>query len=507
MKKSNLLWGIILAATIMMWLTTVILWISIPEERTLNISTTVCAAALFVITVLMRKEHFKTFYKSSRFQSFSSNLFTAFLIAAILGLVNYLAYKNPFQWDITADGANTLTEQSRKVLKDAPEEIEAKVFAPKAQLGAVMKILELYQLEKRSLTITSYDPELRPDLVKEYELSNPLAVVWQHKEQRQVVYDINELGLTNALIRLSRSKIPKIFYDIGHGQGKLESNEHNGRSMFKQNLVNANFALQEIDTKRLSSIPEDVDVLMLWGPRSSYLPNEIEMFAKFLDGGGKLMIALDPDLNGDAFKELRQMLATRGIVASNALVIDTLNHVSGSNGTVPIVNRFASEHAITKNFQGQVFFPLAGFVSIGEQATGTEIAYSTAYPAAWAEMNSKEFVNGKVEFTEGVDVKGPVAFAAVVKPKTGGTVAYFANSTFIDNAYARYAANHVLLLNSLNWLTGDDQLISFDRIGIDNQPVFISSPQLGVIFFFSVVLAPLALFVTAAWNYRRAKML
>lgn len=507
MKKANLNWLLIFIASIVLWLTAVILWIAIPEEKTLNISTTVAAMALFTSAVLMRREYFAAFYNSSRFKHFSTNLFSALLVFCILAVINHLAYKNPYQFDVTADKANTLTEQSRKVLARIPESVKAVVFAPKAQQGAILKMLELYQIEKRSIEINYYDPELRPDLVKSYQLVTPIAVVWENGEQRQIVTELNELGLTNGLIRLGRDKLPKIYYDIGHGQASLTSNEQNGRALLRQHLVNSNYALQETDTKRWEAIPDDLDVLMIWGPKLGFMPAEIKLLEQFLDNGGKLLVALDPDLNADPVKELRQVLATRGIVASNSLVIDTANHVSGSNGTVPIVNRFADDHAITKDFPGQVFFPLVGFVTLGEQANGKGLVFSTPFPAAWGEMTPSEFAAGKVAYTEGEDVKGPVAFAVAAKPTSGGSIIFFANSTFTDNAYAKYAANHVLLLNSLSWLSSDDQIISFDLAAVDNQPVFISSPQLGVIFFFSVILAPLSLFAIAVWNYRRRRVL
>lgn len=507
MKKSNANWLLIIIASIILWLTAVVLWIAIPEEKTLNISTTIAAAALFATAVLMRRDYFAVFYKSSRFKHFSANLFSAILVFCILAVINHLAYKNPFQFDVTVDKSNTLTEQSRKVLARTSDSMKAIVFAPKSQQGAILKMLELYQLEKRSIEIEYYDPELRPDLVKSYQLVTPMAVVWQDGEKKQVVTELNELGLTNGLIRISRNKLPKIYYDVGHAQASLTSNEQNGRAILRQHLVNSNYALQETDTKRWDSVPEDIDVLMLWGPRLGFMPTEINLIEKFLDDGGKLLVAIDPDLNADPVKELRKLLAERGVVASNSLVIDTINHVSGSNGTVPIVNRFADDHVVTKDFPGQVFFPLVGFVTLGEQANGKGLVFSTPFPAAWGEMTPSEFAAGKVAFNEGQDVKGPVAYAVAAKPKSGGSIVFFANSTFIDNAYAKYAANHVLLLNSLSWLNSDDQIISFDLAAIDNQPVFISSPQLGVIFFFSVILAPLSLFAIAIWNYRRRRVL
>lgn len=484
----------------------IILWISLPAELTLNISTSILAVILLVTAILMRAKQFKVFYSSSRFQAFSLNFFSAILIFCILAIINHLAYKNPFQWDFTAQQSNTLTQQSKNVVSKISKPLVAQVFSPKNTQTAIVKILELYQFEKNDLTINLYDPVLRPDLVQKYEINQPVAVVWELGDKTEKVLEINELGLTNGLIRIGRDHLPKIYYDIGHGQSSLSDQSQVGRHVLKDYLINSNFAIQETDTKRWAEVPKDADVLMIWGPKSDFMEKELAIIGEFLDGGGKLLMALDPDLNLDPVKDLRKFLLTKGIVASNSLVVDSLNHVNGSNGTVPIAARYAETHPITKGFPGQVFFPLTGFVTLGEQAGGIELVMSTPFPASWGEMNPREFSQGKVKYDEGQDIKGPVAFSVAAKPKSGGHLVFFANSTFIDNAYAKYAANHTLLLNSLSWLTGDDELISFNLPGVNNEPVFISSPQLGTIFFFSVIFAPLALFSLAIFNYRRRRV-
>src|SRR5690606_36549418 len=125
----------------------------------------------------------------------------------------------------------------------------------------------LYQLEKKDIEIRRIDPELRPDLVKEYGINESMALVWEKDGKRQKVTELNELGITNGLIRLGREHLPKIYYDIGHGQASLSSKEPNGRSLLQQYLVDANFALQESDTKKWEEVPADADVVMIWGPR------------------------------------------------------------------------------------------------------------------------------------------------------------------------------------------------------------------------------------------------
>jgi len=69
--------------------------------------------------------------------------------------------------------------------------------------------------------------------------------------------------------------------------------------------------------------------------------------------------------------------------------------------------------------------------------------------------------------------------------------------------YSNFGQNFTFFLNGVSWAVDEGRLISFNLPSIKNDPIFISSPQLGVIFYFSVVLAPILLFGMAAFFYRR----
>ncbi|MFZ8934896.1 MAG: hypothetical protein ACO2ZP_13465 [Bacteriovoracaceae bacterium] len=81
------------------------------------------------------------------------------------------------------------------------------------------------------------------------------------------------------------------------------------------------------------------------------------------------------------------------------------------------------------------------------------------------------------------------------------------NARFVLNGYNTFGQNFLLALNSLSWVTYQDRLISFNLPSIKDEPVFISSPQLGVIFYFSVIFLPLSLFGASVFFYRRRLVL
>ena len=85
----------------------------------------------------------------------------------------------------------------------------------------------------------------------------------------------------------------------------------------------------------------------------------------------------------------------------------------------------------------------------------------------------------------------------------GGRVVVFSNTSFVSNTYTKFTNNFKVFVNTVSWLTKNDQLISFDRIALKDEPLFISAPQLGVIFFFSVLVLPICLIVFSIVLYKR----
>ncbi len=496
---------ILYSISVLLFIVTSIVWIAIPEEKILNISILVLTLALSLAIIIIDKERFKKYYQSSQFKHFSNALISAFLIFFILGIVNYLFFKHPFFWDLSRNRFNTLTSQTIQVLRQAKGTIEAKVFARKNESRDILKLLEMYRMEKSDINIEFIDVDLRPDLVKKYEIAYSETILFEYNGRSQKVIAKNELATTNGIIKVTREKDPIIYYSIGHQEGDLYRKDKDGFSTLHELLTSALYDVVPVNLAQFSEIPKDIKFLMIWGPRTAFFDKEIEVIDRFLSRGGRLIIALDPYFSKDIFKPLRDMLQKQGIIISNDLVVDSINHFQGSNGSIPIVKEFDGKHPITASFKGPIFFPLTSSVEQGKEGKFTVLAKTTQFPASWAEKSSKEIKTGNLTFNQDQDLKGP---ASVVAAYEGvGKILAFGNSNFVVNGYGKFGQNFMFLLNGINWSVDEGRLIAFDNTLILNEPVFIGSPQLGVIFYFSVVFAPLVLFGMAIYFYRRRLVL
>ena len=497
---------------VILYLVVIALWISLPEQVVFNSFTSVAAIILTSGLILVNKEKFYHFYTSRFFKNFSTNLLSAFLIFVILGFINFLAFKNPILWDVSKDKFNTLTEQTRQVLGEVNEPIDFKVFARKSQFNSIRSFIELYRLENPLVRTEYIDAELNPDLISQYAISKVPAIVVEQSGKRKVAKALSELQVTNALIQVTKGKKPIVYFVKGHNELDLMDKSSSGGSYLSSLLRRSQIDIRTIDLRQIKEISNEVKTLVIWGPKSGFAKGEIDTIDQYLKRGGRLLVAIDPHFNGDPAKDLRLLLQQWGFWLENNLVVDRLKHPKGSNPTVPIISQLSTEHIITKGFKSAVFLPLASSVMpyLGSDLSQHVqiLGYSSPYPASWAEYDLEKVKEGSLEFTENVDRQGPIGFFAVGDfPISKAKIVTFGNAQFLINAYEKYPNNYNLFLNSLNFLADQEELASFNNPVVEDKPIFINSTQIGIIFYFCVLFAPLILFSLAFFFFRRRRTL
>ncbi len=501
------------SVNIILYLLLVGLLIAIPEELTLNLSLAAFNITLSVFVVYLDRERYRDFYQSGIFNRFITAATGIILIFCIFGMVNYLAYKNPKSIDLSYLKLNSLTEKSESIVKAIPGKLKFIVFSRKSERRLISPILDLYHFAKNDTEIQYVDVEIEPVLVSQYGITKSPQVVVEYQGRREYVSNNSELNYTNALIKIGRKDNPTIYFTTGHGELSLSDTKATGVSRLVEGLNKSSYQVKEIDLKTVDRIPDDMSSLVILGPRSGFSEHELKLINAQLYKKGKILVAIDPDVRGDKVSGLRDLLKKHGVMIHNDLVIDTISNISGSNGTVPLIKTFDKEHVISKELTTPVFFPLVASIEKSKEYKGNMIslAETTTFPASWAEGTLAEVLAGKVTYNEGRDRKGPITVAAVFetvkKEGSRAKLVVFGNSTFVRNQYSKYTGNFVLFANAISWLSNDGQLSSFNLPFGKEEPVFISGPQLGVIFYTVVIFVPLILFGMAIFWYRRRRRL
>lgn len=493
-------------------------FLSLPNENILNIALlcfSLIATSLFVI---IYRPYFRAYYSSRYFKKLTSHLISIGLILIIVGFLNYLAFKNPFMHDFSQRGYSSLTKQSVQILDSVKGRLSIRIFASKKSFALFRQLTELYRLQRPQTNIEFIDASLRADMVQLYGVTKVPSILVEYEQvgedsKKKTITDFSEQALTSAILHVSRDKDVTLYFTAGHNEVDLEAQNNEGAHHWANQLMKRGYKLKKFSLAQAVELPEDMSALIVWGPKTGFFPKEVSLIERYLERGGKVLLALDPNFQEDRLKDLRAWLKSRGLSLTNNLVIDKKKFVNGSQGTIPFVHLFNDDHPINREKQEQVFFPLTSGLEIltdhPHEKHWDVVAMSSNHPDAWGELNSRELMNLKMKYTDGIDIRGPLGYVATWEsPKDkGNKIAVLGNSSFVTNTYQKFSANSVFALNIVGWLLDEDRLITFDVPELKDKPIFLGQNQLGVIFYFSVVFVPLALFLVAFFLFKRRQKL
>jgi ABC-type uncharacterized transport system involved in gliding motility auxiliary subunit len=432
---------------------------------------------------------------------------------SILGVLNYLGNKNYKEFDLTLEKRNSLTDQTKKVLEMVKEPLQLTLYAKREEWKRMLDMLKLYQAQNKNIKLDAVDTDLRPDMVKAKNISENGTVIVNYKGQESRFLMGDELMVTNAFLKTLREDKIVLYTVIGHDELSCANTAEEGISGICEKLRAQNYELKELDLTKTTSVPEDATGLLILGPTTGFLEAEAKQVEEFLIEGGSVFLALAPAFKAEVYDNLTRLAQPYGLKMGKDVVIDRLSTVQGSEATIPIVNAYGGNHPITEDFKLRTVFPLSSSVSVIEgNDAATIIASTSSFPGSWAETDLKGVTAGKAEFNEKADVKGPVGLLGVGEKvgENGNTESRFVllgSSSFLINAYQNQTGNPVLFLNTVSWMVNDEGIISFNRPGLEEYPVILSSQHLQMIFFIAILLVPIVFFGSAIFIYRRRRLL
>ena len=502
------LWVII---DLLLVITSFSLWIAASEYRTLNISISVFTACLSLILVGSRFNELKAFIHTSFFKNMITHVLNVFLVACILGMVNYLGNKNYKEFDITLEKRNSLATQTLKVLEMVKSPLKITLFAKREQWVPIIRLLKLYEAQNKFITIEAFDTDLRPDLVKSLSISQNGTVILNYLGKQTQFVVVDELSITNNLLKILRERPMVLYATTGHDELSCESKEAEGISVLCDQIKAQNYDLKSIDLSQVKDIPSDADAVLVLGPQIAFLDAEADQLASYLKRGGSLFLALAPSFKKGIYRNLNILAHEYGLHLGEDIVVDRLSTVQGAEATIPIVSEYNQEHPITAGLSQRTIFPLSSSVQVLEgQDTAALLAFTSKFPGSWAEVDLKGVTEGRANYDEGKDSPGPIGLLGIgesTETTSASRLVLLGSSSFLINGYQTQSANGTLFLNTLSWMLSDEGIISFNRTANENAPVILSGMHIQMIFVISVIVVPVVFFGTAIFIYRRRRLL
>lgn len=505
------IWAII---DLLVILSALALWLAAPAMVTLNISLTIFSILLTAVLLYPHREEIKVFVKSSYFKKCIVMGINIFLVCSIVGLFNYLGNRKGLEIDVTHKGMNTVAPQTQKVLEMLTSPVKINLYAKREDWPQYLGLLKLFSSASSKIQLEAIDMDLKPHLAKEKGITQSGTIeLISEKAQLQVFLD-SELTLTNALLKTLRDKPIKVYFTIGHNELTCKSREADGISLFCDTLTGTNYELAELDLMKESSVPTDADVLIIAGPDSSFLKEEVQRVEDYLNRGGSLLMALAPSFELDRYQNLRELMGRFGLDIRNDLVLDRVSTVQGADATIPLINNYASDHELTKDLKARSLFPMSSSISKiqVEEVHSALLAMTTSFPGSWAESDLDTVVKGKAVFDD-KDLKGPIAVLAAAEKHQHTTkvkdtrIILSGSSSALVNAYIQQEGNRKLFSQSVAWLAFDEGILSFNKVVETDSPIVLSAIHLNIVFVVSIILLPVIFWALAFLMYRKRSQL
>jgi ABC-type uncharacterized transport system involved in gliding motility auxiliary subunit len=504
------LWIII---DVLILISSLALWIAAPEYKTFNIGLTIFGLTLGLLLSLFKIKEIKAFIHTPYCRKLTYHSLNIFLVMAIIGLLNYLGNKNYKELDLTTHKRNSLTDQTRKVLEMVKSPLKFTVFSKREEWVGIMNMLKLYQAQNKWIKLDAVDTDLRPDLVKAKKITQNGTVIIDYLNKESLFPVVDELSVTNALLKVLRTEDIVLYIISGHQELSCDDNSQEGISRLCEKLKMLNYKVKSLDLAKVTEVPKDASAVLVLGPMSSFLPQEANLLDIYLKKGGSIFLALAPAFKAELYDNLTSLAAPYGLKLGRDVVIDRLSTVQGSEATIPIISKYNEQHPITAGFTLRTVFPLSSSVqNIAGNDSAELLAFTSAFPGSWAETDLKGVTAGKAQYQEKADVKGPIALLGAGEKAVEGAphdsrFILLGSSSFLVNAYQGQAGNTTLFMNAISWMVSDEGIISFNRPGLEEEPVILSSQHIQMIFVVSILLVPIVFFGTAIFIYRRRRLL
>ncbi len=388
--------------------------------------------------------------------------------------------------------------------------------------------LREYEYASKKVSTEYIDPDKKPTVAKQNQIQQYGTILFNYKGRTERITSQQEQDITNAIIKVVSGQQRKVYFTQGHGEKDTTSSDRDGFGTIAAALGRENYTVDKVVLAQQGTVPDDASVVVVAGPRTDFFPPEVDALKKYLVKGGKLFLMLDPPDKPDAppLTNLVALAHDWGMDVGNNVVVDVsgMGRLIGTDASVPVAANYPS-HAITQRFNYLTAFPLARSVTpvSGGVDGHTAQTFVETSPRSWAETDVKALLTtGQVSLDESKgDKKGPVSIAAAVSapvaapaetpkpgddtPKPETRVVVFGDSDFAANNGLGIQGNRDLFMNTVGWLSQQENLISIRPKEADDRRITLTATQQNNITWLSLLLVPGFIFGTGVYTWWRRR--
>lgn len=498
------------------------------------------ALATTIGYVFLDRKYYATALGKRTTQYGLNSVFMSIIAIGVVIMLNYIAAQHDIKKDFTKNKSHTLSDQSIKVVSNLKQEVRLRAFVAPQQQQEFDNLLDKYTYHSKMLKKDYIDVDKEPMAVQKYGIKQPGTVIVETDKRSARVDNLFggsddpkvEEKLTNAIISVDKGEKKKVYFLTGHGERLATDSGKEGYSEMKESMESSRYQVEELLLVDKDKVPADCEVLIVAGPKSDFMEQEIKLLEEYLLRGGKMLFMVEPTSTPTA----KAFLAKFGAdwkPKKTVVEMNRLQQLAGGSPLTPIVSSYSTGNEITQEIKQMSIFPIATPVEkLATTPAGYKVdsLFSTTNRSLEVELKGNE-----VKPNEKTDRKGPLSLALAVSGKAPNAVkppseekkeepkkdekkeadnkdpefrlVIVGDSDFGANQVRRFGVNADLFQNMLSWLAKEEDLISIRPRATNTSEFEITEERFRVVHLASVwILPPLMLLSgLGVWFKRRRK--
>ena len=448
-----------------------------------------------------------------RFRAGSWSVAASAIVVAIAVFLNLIVGSLPStmtEIDLTADSIYALSDQTKRIAASLDKDVTMYIICNAGnEDDIIQRLLHRYADLSSHIKVASVDPTSDPTFLTRYELEisqlyENSVLVTSGSKQRLVGYDEifvtsysmdyysysytstttfeGENALTNAIHYVSSDNLPKVYTLTGHGEEALSDS-------ITSMLAQDNFENESLSLLTAEELPEDAAAVIIHQPVTDLNEDEAALLVSYLENGGSVVLVTGY-MATDAMPNLLAVTRAMGMELSEGIVIEGDRSMRLTRYPYYILPDTAS-HEVTEAIISAGYYILSPLAQpiVATADSAAEITWLlTTSNSAYAKAAALQMTTTA---KEAGDTDGPFNVGAISESAAGGKLLWLTGDgmfdEYIDSAVS--GGNSNLLLNTLNWMGGQEEAISIraksmDETGLSvtqSESSFWSAVMIGVI--------------------------
>ncbi|MFL2640529.1 MAG: GldG family protein [Dehalococcoidia bacterium] len=495
----------------------------IPEIRTWALALMFLGVVSLAGFAFLARDLIASFFQTrqGRYGINTAGLIIIFTLSVVI--LNFFSSNWNFRVDLTATDQFTLAPQTKQALSNLSEDVEAYGFFVPEDPGAITaeRLMNEYVLETEKLSYTMVDPETDPSQAKRYQVDRSGLIVFAGASgQVSRTNNISEQSLTASLLRATGENLKTVCFTTGHGERSILGSTDLGLRLAAQALERELYIVRDFSFSSSDGVPEECSAIIVVGPeRDLIVDDKVDEEARireYLGRGGNAFFLLTPTTPSS----WTNLLLEGGVETGGGTIVDPSSYAQPDRTTPQIrVEGYLPGHPITDPLIEQslvTFFPLTTRVAPlpeSQRTPGASIVpLIFTSDRSWLETDSSSLDNATYDQLADIS-RGQNAIATAVQfpaaneigQQITGRIFVIGNSAFAGNLFFHSLGNGDLFINTVNWLTTKEDLISIRPKLSSARLLILSQREADWLLYSSVGLLPLMSALMGFWVWWRRR--